>query len=168
MPPHGYINKLSFNGGSPRDSRGRAIFYVASGRYTAYMAEREQLYLDRQHREALTAAERRENADNRSDAAKSLIQAGAERKGYWNGTAAGRGVKRLAAEFGRAFAWIGIAILALTVFAPVEFRWPAVFAFFAAFGCSALYVAADTYEERLDRALRRLRRKPATDGGERE
>ena len=132
------------------------------------MAERERLYLDKQHRDALTAAEQRENADSRSDAAKSLIQAGAEQKGYWNGTAVGRGLKRLAAEFGRAFAWVGIAILALTIFAPVEFRWPAVFAFFAAFGCSSMHLVVDQYEERLDRALRQLRRKRATDGGEAE
>jgi len=130
------------------------------------MAEREQLYLDRQHRDALTKAEQRGNADNRSDAAKSLIQAGAEKKGYWNGTATGRSVKRLAAEFGRAFAWVGIVILALTLFAPIEYRWPAVFAFFAAFGCSSLYVAVDQYEDRLDRALKRLKKQPATDGGE--
>lgn len=128
------------------------------------MGEQERLYLDRQHRNALDRMEQTGPAENRSEAAKRLIEAGAERKGCWNGSTNGRGIKRLTAEFSRAFAWIGIAILALTLFAPVEFRWPAVFAFFAAFGCSGLYVAVDQYGERLFGQQRQA----AADGGEAE
>jgi hypothetical protein len=128
------------------------------------------LYLDKNHRDAIDHLIDEGQADSPSDAAKQLIHDGATRRGIWNGhnpsTAAGTGLKRLASEFTRAFTWIGIAFLALTIFYPIEYRLPAVFAFFAALGCSALYVAVEEYEDALDRALRRLNKEPAPDGGE--
>jgi hypothetical protein len=134
------------------------------------MAERQRLYLDKNHRDAIEHLVDHGEADNPSDAAKQLIHDGATRRGIWNGprtaTATGTGLKRIAAEFTRAFTWIGIALLALTIFYPIEYRLPAVFAFFAALGCSALYVAVDQYEDALDRALRRLQKEPTPDGGD--
>jgi hypothetical protein len=132
------------------------------------MAERQRLYLDKNHRDAIQHLVDDGQADTPSDAAKQLIHDGATRRGIWNGprTATGAGLQRIAAEFARAFTWIGVAILALTIFYPIEYRLPAVFAFFAALGCSALYVAVEEYEDALDRALRQLKKEPAPDGGE--
>jgi len=132
------------------------------------MGERQHLYLDKNHRDVIEHLVDTGQADNHSDAGKQLIQAGARHRGIWNGpnTATRTGLKRLASEFARAFTWIGVAILALTIFYPIEYRLPAVFAFFAALGCSALYVAVEEYEDALDRALRQLKKEPAPDGGE--
>jgi hypothetical protein len=132
------------------------------------MAERQQVYLDKDHRDAIQHLVDDGQADNPSDAAKQLIRDGADRRGIWNGpnSVTRTGLKRLASEFTRAFTWIGVAILAVTIFYPVEYRLPAVFAFFAALGCSALYVAVEEYEDALDRALRQLKKEPTPDGGE--
>jgi hypothetical protein len=120
------------------------------------MAQRERLYLEKQQRDGLEAVVEHGGADNESEAARRLINAGMAELGYGDGAPAESPLKQLSAEFGRAFAWVGVAWLAITLVAPVELRLGAVFAFAAALGCSVLYVVFDKHEPGISAALKRL------------
>lgn len=121
------------------------------------MAQRQRIYLEKQQRDAIDDVLDDGEADNESEAARTLINAGMAKLGY--GTTnhhTDTPLKQLAAEFGRAFAWIGIGWLAFTFSAPVEWRLGAVFAFAAAFGCTGLYVVLEKHEPKVSNSLKRL------------
>jgi hypothetical protein len=75
--------------------------------------------------------------------------------GYLNGNG-NTTLKWVSKEFSRAFGWIGVAWLALTLAYPVGFRLGAVFAFSAALACSGLYALLDTHEPHISRKLGKL------------
>lgn len=116
------------------------------------MAQRERLYLDKSQRETLRAMVEEGEVDNPSEAARRLIDAGAAELRGDRDTGPGP-MASVAAEFSRAFAWVGIGWLAVTLLFPVEIRLGAVFAFAAAVGCSGLYVVLERHEPRVRRAL---------------
>jgi len=73
---------------------------------------------------------------DKSEAIRQLARAELSRQGVLGGS---RGsLSKVADEFAKAFAWIGVGWLALTVVYPVEYRLGAVFAFVAALGCVAV------------------------------
>lgn len=117
------------------------------------MAESRGVRLEKSHREAIKdMVDARGIADNGNEAIKQLLDAGMREYGYRNGAENGdTTLKRLTAEFARAFTWIGIAWLTLTMLLPVGFRLGAAFAFFAALGCFAVYVALDRREPRVSK-----------------
>jgi len=119
------------------------------------MAQTVSARADTDHREALEDYADDGHADSQSEALRQTSQAELARRGYLNGNGNTK-LKWLTKEFSRAFVWIGVAWLALTVAFPVEFRMGAVFALFAAVSCSGLYVVLDTHEPRVSEKLNGL------------
>jgi len=101
------------------------------------MAKNTTARTDQDHREALDAMVDAGEADSKSEALRQTSQSDLARRGYLNGTHKPR-LSGIADEFAKAFAWIGIGWLGVTMLYPVGYRLGAVFAFLAAFGCMAV------------------------------
>lgn len=119
------------------------------------MAQTVSARADTDHREALEDYADDGNADSPSEALRQTSQAELARQGYLNGNG-NTTLKWASKEFSRAFAWIGVAWLAFTFTAPVEYRLGAVFALSAALACSALYVLLDTHEPHISERLGKI------------
>jgi len=119
------------------------------------MAQTVSARADKDHRQALEEYKDDGHADSPSEALRQTSQAELARQGYLNGNG-NTTLKWLTKEFSRAFVWIGVAWLALTSLAPIEYRMGAVFALFAAVGCSGLYVVLDNREPRISEKIGRL------------
>jgi len=92
---------------------------------------------DQDHEDGLEAMIDDGQADSMSEALRQTSRAELARQGYLNGTHKPR-LSGIADEFAKAFAWIGIGWLGVTMVYPVGYRLGAVFAFLAAFGCMAV------------------------------
>lgn len=121
------------------------------------MAQHTSVRLEKEERDAIEHMEETNRADNLSEAHRKLLRAGMREYGYENGNMTETALKRFSAEFARAFVWIGLAWLGVTVVAPVEYRLGAVFALFAAVGSSGVYVALDRHEPRVSEWFSGLR-----------
>lgn len=120
------------------------------------MAEVLSSQFDDDEVDALEEMQRCGDADNYSEALRRATKTGLQELGYQNGENADTTLKWLSGEFARAFAWIGIAWVGLTLLLPIRYRVGAVFAVFAAAGCSGLYVALDQHEPGVTNWMRGL------------
>lgn len=121
------------------------------------MAQHTSVRLEKEERDAIKDMDDRNVADNKSEAHRKLLRAGMSKYGYQNGQMTETALKRVSAEFGRAFFWLGVGWLALTLVAPVEYRLGAVFAFFAAAACSGLYVGLERHEPQVSEWISTLK-----------
>lgn len=112
--------------------------------------------LKEKHRNAIDDMVKKDLAEDGYDALSELLTAGMHAYGYRNGDYTETALKRLSAEFSKAFAWVGVGWLALTLLFPVQFRIGSVFAFSAALACSGMYVLLDRHEPKFTNRLRRL------------
>lgn len=129
------------------------------------MARSQGVRIDSELEDVVDDLQDRGLADDTSDAIRRLAHAGMQDYGYQNGTHyqtpshQASGLQTAAGEFARAFAWVGIAWLALTLMFPIEIRLGAVFAFAAALGCSGLYVVLENHEDHVKTIVKRVFRR---------
>lgn len=95
-------------------------------------------------------------ADSGSEAHRLLLNEGMRQYGYAAGECRDTRLKWLCREFARAFAWVGIAWLALTLFFPVGFRVGAIFAVWASLGCVVLLFVLDRHEPAVSQRIARI------------
>jgi hypothetical protein len=120
------------------------------------MADRTSVRLEPKQTNAIEDMESRGLADNKAEAHRELLTAGMHAYGYRNGDYTETALKRLSAEFSKAFAWVGVGWLALTLLFPVQFRLGSVFAFSAALACSGMWVLLDRHEPKFTNGLKRV------------
>lgn len=111
------------------------------------MSTHKSIRLEKQHEDAIEDLDNRGVADNESEAHRMLLAAGMREFGYEaGGYQAASPLSWVAGEFARAFAWIGVAWLALTALFPVVWRMGAVFALLASLGCVVVRHVVDEYD----------------------
>jgi len=109
--------------------------------------------LDKHQEDAIGDMTDRGVADNDTEALKQFLNAGMAEYGYEHGHRRSNPLATIAAEFARAFAWIGVGWLALTWLLPIEFRVGAIFALLASLGSLGVKHIAEEYDIGVDKTL---------------
>lgn len=117
------------------------------------MAKPKSIRLEKAHREAIKDMVDRGKVDNASEAHKQFLSEGMRQFGYEYGEYADTRLQAVAGEFARAFAWIGVGWLALTLLLPVGFRLGSVGAFSASLACVVIYRVLEQHEPNVSRRL---------------